>query len=57
MNTITKKIDENTLKTSKKSVPKKYSEAQKNKIIKELAEITNRNMTRKYLMDLALGRR
>lgn len=46
-----------TKKKTTKTEKKKYSESQKDRVIKELAELTNRNMTRKYLMDFALGRR
>lgn len=40
-----------------KKTTKKLSYYEKQKIIKEISEETNKNITRRYLMDIALGKK
>lgn len=59
MSTTTKKKTKTALSgvaSTKKVEKKKYSETQLNRVIKKLSQEANRNITRKNLMDIALGR-
>lgn len=56
MSTTTKKTAKKTALNGAVKTQKKLTTAEKDRIIKELSQKSNRNITRRYLMDLALGR-
>lgn len=56
MSTTTKKTKKTTELSGVVKQKKQLTTAEKDKVIKELSQKSNRNITRRYLMDLALGR-
>ncbi|MFK8296733.1 hypothetical protein ACI760_11190 [Capnocytophaga canimorsus] len=56
MNTTNKKTKKTKGLNGVVKPKKQLTTAEKDKVIKELSQKSNRNITRRYLMDLALGR-